>query len=127
LVLNSFLPTLDEIKFADVLMLAFDVSLLEKDKQYFDLQFETILSVLDRFKAFIEKKNFEDFENLNLKKKILVVFNKFDLVKNKERVLNQAEEYIKSLQNRFNIPIFYWTGSAYNKLEVQQLKKILIK
>jgi 50S ribosomal subunit-associated GTPase HflX len=72
------LPTLDEIKFADIILVVLDVSLLEKDKKYFDLQFETVLNVLERFKNFIEKKHFQDYENLNYNKKVILVFNKAD-------------------------------------------------
>ena len=124
LVLNSFLPTLDEIKFADIILVVLDVSLLEKDKKYFDLQFETVLNVLERFKNFIEKKHFQDYENLNYNKKVILVFNKADKL---TKQVDSLPFYIDKFRNIFNIDNDFWIWSAFDKQEVKLLKSKILK
>ena len=124
LVINSFLPTLDEIKYADILLVVLDVSLLEKDKRYFDLQFQTILDVLKKFESFIISKNFEDYENLNYSKKVILVFNKADKL---TKQVDSLDSYIDKFRNIFNIDIDFWIWSAFDKQEVKLLKSKILK
>ena len=114
LVLNSFLPILDELKLADILIFTLDLSLFLQDKSYFDLQFQTILKVLDRFQSDINWK------------KLILAFNKSDIVENGSLDLNELENYKDILQERFNMKVNTWIWNIYDKGKIIQLKDIIL-
>ena len=114
LVLNSFLPILDEIKIADKLVFVFDISIFEKDKQYFDIQFDTILNVLKRL-------------DINLyNKDIIFAFNKSDLISKIDIDFSFINEYIGLFKDTFWLEVKYWLWNIYDKNSINYLKRILL-
>jgi len=117
LVINSFLPILEEAKRASTIGLVLDASLLVKDPAYFDIQFDTILGVFNRINWLI-----------NQGQNLLIIFNKKDLVANPQQIETKISKYLSQIKQKtpFN-KIERHFGSAESKDDVNQLKTKLLK
>ena len=118
LVINSFLPILEEAKRANTIGLVLDASLLAKDPTYFDIQFETILGVFDRIWGLV-----------NPSQNLLVIFNKKDLINTEHlrEIESKVPHYLSLLEQKTPFgKIDRHFGSAESKDDIKKLKQKLL-
>ena len=108
---NSFLPTLNEIKYSQNILLVLDASQLVENKDYFDLQLNTLLDTLKPFEKDLERKN------------LIICYNKADKISwINEKIIAENEKIFE----KYNFSsITSWIGSSFDKTSIKNLTQII--